>query len=65
MKMRFAMLDLNDDGLHNNVDVSIAAKRFAAYQNEGEEAEKVTLKFFKLSHYLMIKGLLKKNLYRK
>ena len=40
MKMRFAMLDLNNDGVHNNLDVSIAAKRIAAYQNEGEEAEK-------------------------
>ena len=40
MKMRFAMLDLNNDGLHSNADVAIAAKRIAAYQNQGEEAEK-------------------------
>ena len=40
MKMRFAMLDLNNDGLHSNVDVAIAAKRVASYRNEGEETEK-------------------------
>ena len=40
MKMRFAMLDLNNDGLHGNVDVAIAAKRVASYRNEGEETEK-------------------------
>ena len=45
MKMRFAMLDLNNDGLHSNADVDIAAKRVATYRNEGEEAEK---RYFKI-----------------
>ena len=62
--MRFAMLDLNDDGLHNNVDVSIAAKRITAYRNEGEEAEK---RYFKILQAVTLaddKGVTEKKIYR-
>ena len=40
MKMRFALLDVDKNGIINQDDVALFAKKIAAYRKEGEGAEK-------------------------
>ena len=40
MKMRFAILDVDKDGVIDNTDVALAARKLAAYRNEGQDEEK-------------------------
>ena len=47
MKMRFAILDVDTNGVINQDDVALVAKNIAAYQKEGEEAEKSYFKILK------------------
>ena len=44
MKMRFALLDVDKNGIINQDDVALVAKNIAAYRKEGEDAEKSYLK---------------------
>ena len=42
--MRFALLDVDKNGIINQDDVVLVAKNIAAYRKEGEDAEKSYLK---------------------
>ena len=39
MKMRFDLLDVDKNGVLDNADIVLLAKRMAAYRNEGPDAE--------------------------
>ena len=47
MKMRFALLDVDKNGVINNDDVALVAKNIAAYRRDGKGAEKSYLKILK------------------
>ena len=40
MKMRFDLLDADKNGVLDNADIVLVAKRMAAYRNEGPDAER-------------------------
>ena len=40
MKMRFHLLDADKNGILDNNDIALVAKRVAAYRNEGPDAER-------------------------
>ena len=47
MKMRFAILDVDKNGVVNQDDVALVAKNIATYRKEGEGAEKNYFKILK------------------
>ena len=47
MKMRFALLDVDKNGVINQDDVALVAKNIATYRREGEGAEKNYFKILK------------------
>ena len=44
MKWRFAILDVDKNGIFNPADLTLVAKNLAAYRNEGLDEENTTLK---------------------
>ena len=43
-KMRFALLDVDKNGIYDNQDLAIIAKNLAAYRNQGSDEEKCYFK---------------------
>lgn len=56
MKMRFAILDVDMNGIINQDDVALVAKNIAAYREEGEEAEKSYFKILKAVTTFVLAG---------
>ena len=56
MKMRFAILDVDTNGVINQDDVALVAKNIAAYREEGEEAEKRYFKILKAVTTFVLAG---------
>ena len=56
MKMRFALLDVDKNGIINQDDVVLVAKNIAAYRKEGEDAEKSYFKILKAVNTFGLSG---------
>ena len=57
MKMRFALLDVDKNGIVDTKDVAIIAKNLAAYRNQGSDEEKYYFKVMKATSLVDEKGV--------